>query len=266
MIESQNPTDVINTIKNWNNDKEIKIFDVLQNNDEENILDNQEKELKEIETLRKIEDIFWLKSKEAIEFKWKMIEYFNFYTNNIIPIIKNLKEKLKGTENEILQEDEDFNHWFNKHTKNVVIRGIFYALMLWIDPIPVIIAWATHDLKHINIPWGWDKKHWPQAVPLVDIVVKEYNNTIKINKINEDTINQIKYAVENHMSDHWEPDTMPIAQSLNDADRTRIARRDWYTEKFFSTGAGKILANWRKTEFIKYFHDIWIDYDTTSIQ
>ena len=40
MIESQNPTDVINTIKNWNNDKEIKIFDVLQNNDEKNILDN----------------------------------------------------------------------------------------------------------------------------------------------------------------------------------------------------------------------------------
>ena len=129
----------------------------------------------------------------------------------------------------------------------------------------MVIACATHDLKHINIPWWWDKKHWPQAVPLVDIVVDEYNK-IWTEKIDKKTVDQIKYAVENHMSDHWEPDSMPIAQCLDDADITRIAWRDWYTEKFFSTDAAKILADWKKCEFIKYFQDIWIDYDTTSIQ
>ena len=216
-------------------------------------------------TEQKIFDIFSLESKESLEFKKEMIKYFDFYTDTIIPIINKLKVELKGTENEILQEDEDMNHWFNKHTKNVVIRWIFYALMKWIDPIPVIIAWATHDLKHINIPWGWDRKHWPQAVPLVDIVVDEYNK-IWDNKIDDETRKQIKYAVENHMSHHWEPDSMPIAQCLNDADRTRIAWRDWYSEQFFSTEASKIIANWKKAEFIKYFQDIWIDYDTTSIQ
>ena len=213
----------------------------------------------------KIFDIFSLKSKESIEFKWEMIKYFNFYTNNIIPIIRKLKKELEGTDHEILQHDEDMNHGFNKHTKNVVIRWIFYALLKWIDPIPVIIAWATHDLKHINIPWGWDKKHWPQALPLVDIVIDEYNK-IWANIIDDEIRNQIKYAVANHMSDHWEPDSMPIAQCLNDSDRTRIAWRDWYSEKFFSTAAAKVLANWKKEQFIKYFQDIWIDYDTTSIQ
>ena len=244
----------------WYTPAEKDIIDVLNQN-----FDIQKDGLETQKTWEKIEELFWLKSKESIEFKWKMIEYFKFYTDKIIPIIKNLKEKLKGTENEILQEDEDDNHWFNKHTKNVVIRGIFYALMLWIDPIPVIIAWATHDLKHINIPGGWDKKHWPQAVPLVDIVIDEYNK-IWDKKIDDEIRRQIKYAVKNHMSDHWEPDSMPIAQCLNDADRTRIARRDWYQERFFSTDAWKVMANWKKKEFIKYFHNIWIDYDTTSIQ
>ena len=213
----------------------------------------------------KVNDILWLKTRESTEFRWKMIENYKFYIDIIIPIIKSLKEKLKGTENEILQEDEDFNHWFNKHTKNVVIRGIFYALMLWIDPLPVIIAWATHDLKHINIPWGWDRKHWPQALPLVDIVIDEYNK-IWDEKIDDETRKQIKYAVENHMSDHWEPDSRPISQCLNDADRTRLARRDGYNPKYFSTDACKVIASWKKENFIKYFDNIWIDYDKTSMQ
>ena len=218
-------------------------------------------------TLTEVEimNIFSLESKESIKFKMKMIKYFEFYTDTILPIINRLKIELRGTENEILQHDEDMNHGFNKHTKNVVIRWIFYALMKRIDPIPVIIAWVTHDLKHINIPWGWDRKHWPQALPLVDIVIDEYNK-ICDKKIDGITREQIKYAVENHMSDHWEPDSMPIAQCLNDADRTWIAWRDGYTEKFFSTEASKVIANWKKAEFIKYFQDIWIDYDTTSIQ
>lgn len=229
------------------------------------VKENTRNQMAVISTDEKIMNIFSLESKESVEFKNKMVKYFKFYTDTILPIIRILKIKLKGTENEILQHDEDMNHGFNKHTKNVVIRWIFYALMKWIDPIPVIIAWATHDLKHINIPWGWDRKHWPQAIPLVDIVIDEYNK-IWDEKIDNETREQIKYAVENHMSDHWEPDSMPIAQCLNDADRTWIARRDGYTEKFFSTEASKIIADWKKSEFIKYFQDIWIDYDTTSIQ
>jgi len=216
-------------------------------------------------TKKKLKDIFSLESKESIEFKIEMIKYFKFYTDTILPIIRKLKVELRGTENEILQQDEDMNHGFNKHTKNVVIRWIFYALMKWIDPIPVIIAWATHDLKHINIPWGWDKKHWPQALPLVNIVIDEYNK-VWDEKIDVVTREQIKYAVENHMSDHWEPDSEPVAQCLNDADRTRIARRDWFTEKFFSTNAAKIVAQLSKEKFIKYCDDIWIDYDITSVQ
>ena len=229
------------------------------------VKENTRNQMAVISTEEKIMNIFSLESKESVEFKNKMVKYFKFYTDTILPIIRILKIKLKGTENEILQHDEDMNHGFNKHTKNVVIRWIFYALMKWIDPIPVIIAWATHDLKHINIPWGWDRKHWPQAIPLVDIVIDEYNK-IWDEKIDNETREQIKYAVENHMSDHWEPDSMPIAQCLNDADRTWIAWRDGYTEKFFSTEASKIIADWKKSEFIKYFQDIWIDYDTTSIQ
>ena len=222
-------------------------------------------EMDESEISLKIKDIFWLTSLESIEFKWKMIEYFDFYNNRIIPIINKLKNELKDTEYEILQHDNNRNHWFNQHTKNVVIRWIFYSLMKWIDPIPVIIACVIHDLKHINIPWGWDKKHWPQAVPLIDIVVEEYNK-IWNEKINENTIKQIKYAVENHMSDHWEPDSNPIAQCLNDADRTRLAWRDWYQEKYFSTDVAKVIASWSKEKFIKYCFDIWIDYDKTSWQ
>ena len=229
------------------------------------VKENTRNQMAVISTEEKIMNIFSLESKESVEFKNKMVKYFKFYTDTILPIIRILKIKLKGTENEILQHDADMNHGFNKHTKNVVIRWIFYALMKWIDPIPVIIAWATHDLKHINIPWGWDRKHWPQAIPLVDIVIDEYNK-IWDEKIDNETREQIKYAVENHMSDHWEPDSMPIAQCLNDADRTWIAWRDGYTEKFFSTEASKIIADWKKSEFIKYFQDIWIDYDTTSIQ
>ncbi len=231
--------------------------------DERESLDSRENSRNDLAV--KINEIFSLNSRWATEFSWDMIKYFNFYTDTIVPIISDLKKKLVGTEYEILQHDDDMNHWFNQHTKNVVIRWIFYALIKWIDPIPVVIACATHDLKHINIPWWWDKKHWPQAVPLVDIVVDEYNK-VWTEKIDKKTVEQIKYAVENHMSDHWEPDSMPIAQCLDDADRTRIAWRDWYTEKFFSTDAAKILADWKKCEFIKYFQDIWIDYDTTSIQ
>ena len=216
-------------------------------------------------TEEKIKDIFSLESKEAIEFKKKMVKYFKFYTDTIIPIIRRLKVELKGTENKILQHDEDMNHWFNKHTKNVVIRWIFYALMKWVDPIPVVIAWATHDLKHINIPWGWDRKHWPQALPLVDIVIDEYNR-IWDKKMDDETRKQIKYAVENHMSDHWEPDSKPISQCLNDADRTWLAWRDGYNPKYFSTDACKVIASWKKDEFIKYIQSIWIDYDKTSMQ
>lgn len=237
------------------------IMDSINDVDDE----SDSEEVEESEISLKIKDIFWLKSRESIEFKWKMVEYFKFYTDTIIPIVNKLKNWLEGTEYEILQHDNYHNHWFNQHTKNVVIRWIFYALMKWIDPIPVIIACTIHDLKHINIPWGWDKKHWPQAVPLVDIVVEEYNK-IWTDKIDEDTIKQIKYAVENHMSDHWEPDSKPIAQCLNDADRTRLAWRDWYQEKYFSTDAGKTMANWKREEFIKYFDNIWIDYDKTSWQ
>ena len=214
----------------------------------------------------KIDEIFGLKTPESIEFKWKMLNNFRIYKEKLIPIINRLKIELKDSDNRILQEDEDLNHWFNKHTKNVVIRWIFYALMKWIDPVPVIIAATCHDLKHINIPWGGDKNHWPQAVPLIDIVVKAYNENIWSDVIDENTKNQIKDAVRDHMSSHGEPDNKPIAQCLNDADRTRLAWRDWYMEKFFSTDAAKIIASWKKEKFIKYFEDIWIDYDKTSGQ
>jgi hypothetical protein len=71
---------------------------------------------------KRIKDIFSLESKESIEFKNEIIKYFKFYTDSILPIIRRLKVELKGTKNEILQHDEDMNHGFNKHTKNVVIR------------------------------------------------------------------------------------------------------------------------------------------------
>ena len=239
----------------------INSFDDIDDMDDE----SSSEEMDECEISLKIRDIFWLTSLESIEFKWKMIEYFDFYNNRIIPIIRRLKKELKGTENEILQHNKGYNHWFNTHTKNVVIRWIFYALLKWINPVPVIIACATHDLKNTNIPWGWDKNHWYQALSLVDLVVKEYNK-IWAEKIDKKTKNKIKYAVKNHMSDHWEPDSEPIAQCLNDADRTRLAWSDSYQEKYFSTDVAKIIANWKKREFIRYIRAIWIDYDRSSNQ
>ena len=65
----------------WYTPAEKDIIDVLNQN-----FDIQKDGLETQKTWEKIEELFWLKSKESIEFKWKMIEYFKFYTDKIIPI------------------------------------------------------------------------------------------------------------------------------------------------------------------------------------
>ena len=165
----------------------------------------------------------------------KIRNAFSFYEQEILPLLLN---------NPKVTQKKEWYHGLCTHTKNVVFRGICYAISLWEDPIPVIFACACHDIARTHD--GDDLEHWRNAIP----IVKELINNEKFN-LNENDKVQIIEAIENHSFD-WIKATNYISACLWDADRTRLSWECGYHEKYFSTELWKIVSSWSSEEFFKF--------------
>jgi hypothetical protein len=75
------------------------------------------------------------------EIKQEIKKWFNFYEAEIIPVVKAIPE--------VTQFDYGF-HGFYTHTDSVVFRGIYYALYLGENSVPVIFACVCHDLARVD--------------------------------------------------------------------------------------------------------------------
>ena len=162
---------------------------------------------------------------------WK---YFSFYENEILPKIKVISE--------VTQKDYWY-HWLLTHTEWVVFRGIYFAISMGKNPIPVIFACASHDLARTS---DWNCfKHWPNAVPIVEKLMNMFGSLlIKSEKL------KVKYAVKNHTIWTVAPDY--ISACLRDADRVRLAWEMQYDEKFFNTEIWKKIASWNPIDFLEF--------------
>lgn len=161
---------------------------------------------------------------ESIE---KIKDAFSFYKNEILPLILDNPK--------VTQQIDWWYHSLNGHTKEVVFRGICYAVSLWEDPIPVVFACACHDLARTNNEY--DEEHWPNAVP----VTTEIINNEKFN-LTEKQKKQIIEAVRDHTIWEWGKAPNYISACLRDADRTRLSQERGYKEEFYSTEQGKKIA------------------------
>ena len=184
---------------------------------------------------------------ESIE---KIRNAFSFYKDEILPlIIKNPK----------VTQKKEWYHWLYTHTQNVVFRGICYAISLWEDPIPVILACACHDLARKND--SYDTEHWKNAVP----ITQEIMNNEKFN-LNKEQKSQIIDAISNHTI--WQKTSNYVAACLRDAGRTRLSWERGYCEDFFNTELWKKIASWDKENFIKFQNQCvnleWKDSDTIT--
>ena len=168
---------------------------------------------------------------ESIE---KIRNAFSFFKDEILPLI---------LENPKVTQQKEWYHGLFTHTRNVVFRGICYAVSLGEDPIPVAFACACHDLARVN-NW-YNKEHWPNAVP----VTTEIINNEKFN-LTEEQKQQIIEAVVNHTT--WMQATNYVSACLRDADRTRLSWERWYKESFFSTEQWKKIWSWSREEFLEF--------------
>lgn len=171
-------------------------------------------------------------------------KYFKYYENEIIPVIKTIPE--------VTQKDYWF-HWFYTHTDAVVFRGIYYAVSLGEDPIPVIFACAFHDLARTDDEYN--EIHWEAAVPICKKVLEQFSDILT-----EEQNESIVYAVRNHTTWRNAPDY--VSACLWDADRTRLWWIYWYKEDFMNTDEAKRIASWRAKEFLEFQNEcLWRDID-----
>ena len=167
-------------------------------------------------------------------------KHFWYYEKEILPKIK----EIKG----VTQIDKGY-HWLLTHTEGVVFRGIYFAVHLKQDPIPVIFACAGHDLARTHD--GDCLLHGPQAVPLVQELMSKFDPLLS-----QEIKTKICFAIENHSIGTVAPDY--ISACLRDADRVRLAWELWYQEKFFNTDIAKKIASWSAKQFLEYEnHCLW---------
>ena len=168
-----------------------------------------------------------INTSESIE---KIRNAFLFYKNEVLPLILDNPK--------VTQQIDWWYHSLNGHTKEVVFRGICYAVSLWEDPIPVVFACACHDLARVN-DW-YDEEHWPNAVPVTNEII----NNEKFN-LTEEQKKQIIEAVRDHTIWKWGEAPNYISACLRDADRTRLSQQYWYNESFYNTELWKKIASQR---------------------
>ena len=161
-------------------------------------------------------------------------KYFEFYEKDILPKLKTIPWVTQG---------DFWMHWLLTHTDSVVFRGIYYAVCLWEDPMPVIFACALHDSARTDD--DYNEIHWERAVPNVYNLLE-----ILPNILNKEQIESVIYAVKNHTTWMNAPDY--ISACLWDADRTRLARMYWYKEKFMSADEAKEVSQWSASEFLVF--------------
>lgn len=175
-----------------------------------------------------------------IVMKQKIKEYFDYYEKDVIPVIKRC---LKVTQSDF------WFHGFFTHTDSVVFRGIYYALYLNENPVPVIFACAFHDLARTDDEYN--EIHWERAVPIAEEIMENFSDVLS-----EDQKKSVIYAVKNHTVWLKAPDYIQardyISACLWDADRTRLWWMYWYDENLMSTDEAKRIASWNAEEFLKF--------------
>lgn len=173
-----------------------------------------------------------IKTPKSIE---KIRNAFSFYENEVLPLILN---------NQKVTQKKEWYHELCTHTKNVVFRGICYAVSLWKDPVPVIFACACHDVARTHD--DDDFEHWKNAIPIVTELINNDNFNLSENeKV------QIIEAVRDH-SLYCVKATNYISACLWDADRTRLSWECGYYEKHFNTELWKIVSSWSSEDFFKF--------------
>lgn len=185
-----------------------------------------------------------------IEFKKKIKEYFDYYEKNVISVIKNCSKVTQKS------------YWFHglyTHTDSVVFRGIYYALCLNENPVPVIFACAFHDLARTDDEYN--ETHWERAVPIAKEVMDNFSDVLT------DTEKEsIIYAVKNHTiwlkaSNYIQPLDY-ISVCLWDADRTRLWWIYWYEPSLMSSEEAKKIASWDAKDFLRFQNEcLWRDLD-----
>ncbi len=174
--------------------------------------------------------------------KQEIKKWFNFYERDIIPVVKSIPE--------VTLSDYGF-HWFYTHTDSVVFRGIFYALYLEKNPVPVIFACVCHDIARTDDEYN--EIHWEMALPILEKLMNQFSGILTDNQKNS-----IIYAVKNHTTWMNAPDY--ISACLWDADRTRLWWIYGYKEAFMSTEIAKRIASWNPIEFLKFQNEcLWRD-------
>ena len=175
-----------------------------------------------------------------IKIQKRIKKCFDYYEKNVIPVIKNCSN--------VTQRDYWF-HWLYTHTDSVVFRGIYYALCLNENPIPVIFACAFHDLARTDDEYN--ETHWERAVPIAKEIMERFWEVL-----NDNQKESIIYAVENHTIWLKAPDYIQardyISACLWDADRTRLWWIYWYEENLMLTDEAKRVASWDAEEFLKF--------------
>lgn len=175
-----------------------------------------------------------------IVMKQKIKEYFDYYEKDVIPVINRCLQ--------VTQSDFWF-HGFFTHTDSVVFRGIYYALCLNENPVPVIFACAFHDLARTDDEYN--ETHWEMAVPIAEEIMENFSDVLS-----EDQKKSVIYAVKNHTVWLKAPDYIQardyISACLWDADRTRLWWMYWYDENLMSTDEAKSVASWNAEEFLKF--------------
>lgn len=184
------------------------------------------------------------------EIKQKIKEYFDYYENNIIPVIKGCP---------IVTQTNFWFHWFYTHTDSVVFRGIYYALCLYEDPIPVIFACAFHDLARTDDEYN--EIHWERAVPIAEEIMESFSDVLT-----GEQKESIVYAVKNHTIWLKAPDFVQardyVSACLWDADRTRLWRIYGYNSDLMSTDEAKSVASWKADDFLRFQNEcLWRDLD-----
>lgn len=163
---------------------------------------------------------------------WAMEKYFNFYDTELKPIVQQYS-----------LQTPDGMHGLNTHTNAVVFRGIDYAIHMGVEPLPVVFACAFHDMARIND--GPDTEHGKNGVALGMRVMKQFPDLF-----DKDTKMAIWSAVLNHTSGVHAPDY--ISACLWDADRTRLAWKYGFDEKFFNTPRGAHVASSHYRKYIEF--------------
>jgi len=182
------------------------------------------------------------------KFKEKIKDYFDYYEKNLIHVIKSCPE--------VTQTDYWF-HWLYTHTDSVVFRGIYYALCLHKNPIPVIFACAFHDLARTDDEYN--EIHWERAIPIAKKIMQSFSDILT-----NDQQESIIYAVKNHVIWLKAPNYIQALDYISsctwDADRTRLWWIYWYIPNLMSTEEAKRISSGKFEEFLKFQNEcLWRD-------